>query len=314
MIDHHVDLFPVRIEILGSRILAGLAIFFGASFVFLPLAGLMVAVAEEGWSNDFTAAFLWFLLPFALFLALLLWGVNQLLYRLIILVDDNHVRWSQRTLRGTSETVEPLAHFMGIQSVKRSDSDDGTLYELRLLHPEAAKTVLLYQADSPDGCIDRWKQYCRRIGVKPIEYVAPGEYFTRDSEDLGCSLISLIRDGKLTVADPGPPPRHLQVERSAAQTVISLDNKMLLSLGRDELQLGSYGNLSISFDSVDTITIEPSRSHSGRFRLMLAFRQSLPARMKGPEEFAHSLPLTEDQPLELLVWIQRFLLRLLAGV
>jgi hypothetical protein len=98
----NVELLPVRIVQRGALILASLAVFFGASFTILPIAALFKAVAEEGWSRDATQAVFWSLIPCTLFLALMLWGLNQFVFQLTILLDAQRVRWQKRTLLGTT--------------------------------------------------------------------------------------------------------------------------------------------------------------------------------------------------------------------
>ena len=314
MIQLNVDLLPARIEKRGSLVLAGLAVFFGASFTLLPIAALFKAIAEEGWSRDATQAVFWFLIPCALFIALLLWGLNQFVFQLTILLDSQKVRWRERTLRGTAEVVEPLAGFQGIGGQTRHDSDEGTFYELLLRHREAEKTVILYQADSPKDLYDHWKRYCRVFRVKPVEFLAPTEPFSREIEDLGRSLISLIQEGRLVLPNPGQPPPNIVVEQTIEHAIIHIAKKKSLLVNKDELRLGLNGGISIPVDMVNSINIEPPRPLSTKPWLKLVFSKQISTETLEPKTFSLSLSLVEGLPLESLQWLQRFVLRSLAGV
>ena len=133
-----VDTFPARLEQRGSRILGGLAMFFGASFSLLPVAGLVMAVAEEGWTGEVLAGLAMFAVPFGLFAALLVWGYDQWVQRSIVSLDGQSARYEWRTWRGSRGHTEPLTNFRGIRALHRSDSDDGDSYELLLEHPDPA--------------------------------------------------------------------------------------------------------------------------------------------------------------------------------
>ena len=314
MIQLNVDLLPARIVQRGSLVLASLAVFFGASFTILPIAALFKAVAEEGWSRDTTQAVFWFLIPCTLFLAILLWGLNQFVFQLTILLDAQRVRWQKRTLLGTTEVVEPLAGFQGICGQTRHDSDEGTFYELLLRHREAGKNILLYQAREPEHLHDHWKRYCRVFRMNPVEFLAPTEPFSREIEDLGRSLISLIQEGRLVLPNPGQPPPNIMVEQTAEHALIHIAKKKSLLVSKEELRLGLDGGLSIPVDTVDSITIEPSRPLSTKPWLKLVFSKKISTETLDPVTFSLSMPLVEGLSLESLQWLQRFILRSLAGV
>jgi hypothetical protein len=314
LIQLNVDLLPACIVQRGSLILASLAVFFGASFTILPIAALFKAVAEEGWSRDATQAVFWFLVPCALSLTLLLWGLNQFAFQLTILLDAQRVRWRKRTLLGTTEAVEPLTGFQGICGQIRHDSDEGTFYELLLRHQEPGKNVLLYQANEPEQLHDFWKRYCRVFHVKPVEFLAPTEPFSREIEDLGRSLISLIQEGRLVLPNPGQPPPNIMVEQTPEHALIHIAKKKSLLVSKEELRLGLNGGISIPVNMVDSITIEPLRPLSTKPWLKLVFRKKISTEPLDPETFSISLPLVEGLSLESLQWIQRFVLRSLAGV
>jgi len=67
----------------------------------------------------------WFVIPFALCVALLLWAVNQFLSRLTIVLDDQEVRWCRHSLRRTTESVDPMSGFDGIRGQDRFSNEDG---------------------------------------------------------------------------------------------------------------------------------------------------------------------------------------------
>jgi hypothetical protein len=314
LIQLNVDLLPARIVQRGAYVLASLAVFFGASFTILPIVALFNAVAEEGWSRDATQAVFWFLIPCALFLVLLLWGLNQFVFQLTILLDTQSVRWQKRTLLGTAEVVEPFSNFQGICGQTRHDSDEGTFYELLLRHREDGKTVLIYQADSPKDLYDRWNRYCRVFRVRPVEFLAPNEPFSREIEDLGRSLISLIREGKLVLPNPGQPPPNIVVDQTPDHTAIHIAKRKSLLVNKEELRLVIDGGLSIPVDMVDSITIEQPRPFSTKPWLKLVFSKQVSTEMLEPKTFSLSLSLVEGLPLESLRWLQRFVLRSLAGV
>ena len=149
--------------------------FFGASFSMLPVAGLVMAVAEEGWTGEVLAAVAMFAVPFGLFAALLVWGYDQWVQRTTISFDGQSARYEWRTWRGCRGHTEALKSFLGIRAIHRSDSDDGDSYELLLEHPDPALSVLLYRANRLAGRAERWRRYCQVFGVRAIEALSPSE-------------------------------------------------------------------------------------------------------------------------------------------
>jgi hypothetical protein len=318
-VEADVSMLPARTETRGSRILGSLAAFFGGSFAILPVVGLVVAVREEGLSRDAVEAIAWFVIPFGLFLALLLWGINQFVHRVTIEIDRQEVRWRVRSLRGTREMVEPLAGFDGIQSLDRWDSDLGARYDLQLQHQDPSKNVLLYRADRPAGFVDKWKRYCRVFGTRPVEYLSPGEPVFREIDDIGRPLLALVREGKVSIPAPGKPPDRIEVDQRSPQAVIRIAKGLVakgrtLTVSEEGLRIGSAHPLVIPAEALVAITIEPGLPRPRKPWLKLAYRLRVTPTGTAPELLSLWTLLADGMPLESLQWLQRYLLRRLAGI
>ncbi|MDO8834174.1 MAG: hypothetical protein Q7V01_01190, partial [Vicinamibacterales bacterium] len=190
-----IDTFPAVIEQRGSKILGTLGVFFGVSFTVLPLVAVGMGIAEEGWSREMILTLVGFALPFGLFSAVLIWGINQFVMRTTTALDGHEVRWEWRTWRGTRARAEPLAAFAGVRSDRRFRSEDGDLWELLLQHPDPAASVLLYSANRPAGLEERWRRYCQVFRQAALESLAPGQTLAIPLEDIGRPLLDVIREG-----------------------------------------------------------------------------------------------------------------------
>jgi hypothetical protein len=150
--------------------------------------------------------------------------------------------------------------------------------------------------------------------MNPVEFLAPNEHFSCEIEDLGRSLISLIQEGRLVLPNPGQPPPNIIVEQAAEHALIHIAKKKSLLISKEELRLGLNGGISIPVDTVESITIEPSRSLSAKPWFKLVFSKNISTETLGSKTFSISLPIVEGLSLESLQWLQRFVLRSLAGV
>lgn len=318
-VEMDVSMLPARTETRGSRILGSLAVFFGGSFAILPVVGLVVAVGEEGWSRDAVEAIAWFVIPFGLFFALLLWGINQFVHRVTIEIDRQEVRWHVRSLRGTREMVEPLAGFDGIQGLDRWDSDLGAQYDLRLQHRDSSKNVLLYRADRPAAFVDTWKRYCRAFGVRPVEYLSPGDPVFRETDEIGRPILALVREGQISIPAPGDTPERIEVEQRSPHTVIRIAKGLVtkgrtLTVSEEGLRIGSAHPLVIPAADVVAVTIEPGLPRPRKPWLKLAYLLHVTPTGTAPKLLPLWTSLTDGMPLESLQWLQRYLLRRLAGI
>jgi hypothetical protein len=144
--------------------------------------------------------------------------------------------------------------------------------------------------------------------------LAPAQFFSRDVEDLGRPLITVIRDGKLAIPVPGATPDHVAMESAAGRLVIRVEKGKTFTVGGGVLRIGSGDDMVIPADMVDAITIETTAPPSRAPWLKLAYR--LPVALAGAEPRAlHiSTQLAAGLPLASLQWLQRFLLRGLAGL
>ena len=314
--DVDVDTFPARLDTRGSKILGGLAVLIGGGFASMPLIAAGKALATEGWSRDMTEAMVWFALPFALFLWLALWGVNQWLSRLTVLMDRSEVRWVRRSLRGIREEAEPLGAYDGIRRQDRFDSDDGQLWELLLQHPDPAKTVLLYQANRYAGLTGRWRAFCQAFQLRPVDCLAPDEPIVLAVEDLGRSIIDLVRDGRVVVPDPGPvPPPDVGVTSDdRGEPVVTLRDGSVVRADVDGLRLGSDGRTVLRAGVIDAITIEPGVRPLPKPVLRVAYRRTFETEGQAPDTMLLSVDVASRVSLPALRWVQRWVLRRLAGL
>jgi hypothetical protein len=304
-----VDTFPASIELRGSKILGTLGVFFGVSFSVLPLVAVGLGIAEEGWSREMIVALAMFVLPFGLFTAVLVWGINQFMMRTTTSLDGHEVRWVRRTWRGTRERTEPLSAFSGIQSVHRFQSEDGDLWELLLQHPDPSLSVLLYRANRPAGLVERWRRYCQVFRQAALESLAPGHTLALPLEDLGRPLLDVLREGGASVPEPGPVPDGVAVEPAADGVAVHIRGRLAFVVGEAGVRVERGRGQTVGVGDIAAVTVDQEHMIRRRFALTVRYRRPL----SNGGVLNLSLPLVRKAPLDLLVWVQRFVLRTLAG-
>lgn len=305
-----VDTFPAVIEVRGSKILGTLGVFFGLSFTVLPLVAVGMGIAEEGWSREIIVALAMFVLPFGLFTAVLVWGLNQFMMRTTTSLDGHEVCWQWRTWRGSRERTEPLSAFSGIQSVHRFESEDGDLWELLLQHPDPSLAVLLYRANRPAGLVERWRLYCQVFRQAALESLAPGHTLAIPLEDIGRPLLDVIREGGVSVPDPGPVPDGVVAEPGPDGTAVYFRGRLAFVVGDAGVRAGGGRGQTVAVGDIVSVTVEQEHMIRRRFALTVRYRRPL----SYESVLNLSCPLVRKAPLDLAVWVQRFVLRRLAGV
>ncbi|MGD9974049.1 MAG: hypothetical protein AB7S77_13395 [Desulfatirhabdiaceae bacterium] len=301
-------------------ILGSLASFFGGVPVICFLVALIQIMHEEkaiifspglwSWSWEVMVGIIGGILIFALFFALLIWGLNEILFRVKITIDNHEVRWSIRTIRGAKERAEPLSNYTGIRAFKSSGED--TEYGLFLQHQENSKTVLLYKAGQFTGLFDQWKKCCRALNLPSIEHLSQVEYIFRDVNDIGRPIVALIQEGSLSLPDPGDRPNDIQVDETQDQVVVYLKKKKnILKISGPELRVGLDDRWVFHKDSVYSITIHPGVPLASKAILKLTFFEHLP-NGRSSKDCLLDIKLVEGIPIELLQWVQRFVLLRLA--
>jgi hypothetical protein len=305
-----VDTLPALIEQRGSKILGTLGVFFGVSFTVLPLVAVGMGVAEEGWTRELAITLAMFVLPLGLFAAILVWGINQFMMRTTTELDGHEVRWEWRTWRGTRARAEPLEAFAGIQSVHRFQSEDGDLWELLLQHPEPALSILLYRANRPDGLNERWRIYCQVFRQTALESLAPGHTLAVPVEDVGRPLLDVIREGSAVVPEPGPVPDGVVVEPAADGLEVHIRGRLACVVGAAGVRAPSGRGQTVEAGDIVAVTVDQEHMLRPRFALTVRYQRPL-----ADGSLMHfSLPLVRKAPLDLAVWIQRRVLRTLAGL
>jgi hypothetical protein len=307
-----VDVFPALIEERGSKIVGGLAMFFGLSFGGLPVVALVVALVEEGWSRDILTALLYALPIVALFGWMTLYGVDQWMQRTRVELDGHEVRWERRRLRGTGRHSERLSSFSGIRADRWTDSDVGDRWELWLQHPTPDLSILLYRANRETGRTDRWRRYCEVFGVPPIESLGLGGTVVRPMDDWDRPFAALARHGRAVVPDPGPAPADVAVVEHADETVLRLPGNPDLTIGPRHIVLPGTAiretGTTVAFADVVSATVEREPATFRGHVLLLHYRKALP----DGTPINLSATLARKLPVPTLVWAQRFVLQAVA--
>lgn len=188
---------PVEAHQTGSRFGAMFLILFALIWGGFPAVGL-VSVVQSG---DFgPEAFLFLLFP-AIGLAILAYGIHNLIWRRSIAFDGRDFSVAERGLLGGKSWTEPLSAYDGVlRKTKRVKTKNSsyTLYMVDLIHPDPDRRINLYTDTSDAGFRSKWEGYARQLNLPAFEE-SDGGVVRREAADLDKSVGELVREGKVEV-------------------------------------------------------------------------------------------------------------------
>jgi hypothetical protein len=305
-----LDAMPVKLIYSGSKILGTLGVFFGGSFVFLPLAAILINLREPDFAWE--AAHLFILVPLAFFLPILIWGLGEFAYRKVITIDSSSVSWSLRSLKQSTSFSLPLKDFEGICYVPDIYFLDGdsscAAHALVLYHRDKDKRVRLLISREKDEIIRPWRHYAEVLRLRAIEEINPNFLMPREVDELERSMMDVLRSGivRLPIFS-AEPPEGLVLEANNAEQLLSLKNGTTIVLEEDSLQIHNKSAFepekSIDYETIESIKVHYDTTKK-KDAVVIQQRytdQSKPAFLSKCS-FGHGLKL------EALAWIQYYLL------
>lgn len=147
-------------------------------------------------------------------------------WRLEIRIDGDRVTVRERSIKGWSEFIEPLANYRGVQarSEYRShrNSRGYVLQYLDLVHADPARTVPLLRAKQDVVPRAEWEAYAKTFDLPALQ-LDGDRVVQRDVADLDKSLKELAEEGKVVrpATTVGPPPKSVNVAAGADQIAIT---------------------------------------------------------------------------------------------
>jgi hypothetical protein len=311
-----LEMLPVELVCRGSRLLGGLAVFFGAAFSLIPVAALIMAAAKK--EMPWTTALFSSIALFIFFGPVALYGINQFIRRKTVTLDLTTVAWEIRSLFKKRRETEIIKNYAGVVFEVRYDATQGRFNVLELHHSEPAKCLLLSTSRNDEKILERWRYYCRHFDLPALEYFNPEDLFSRDLDDLSKSMVELIKEKKVELPRlSSPPPQNIAVEDKEGRQWISLSDGTSFEFDESGFHLHQkqfFGrDVFYSYKNIESIKIERV-IRSAKMALFMVHR--IIARDPKKEEtmlhFRTSFAVGLNRSS--MIWLQNYLLRKCAGI
>ncbi|MCP4147181.1 MAG: hypothetical protein GY757_05470 [bacterium] len=139
---------PVKVISGTMKVIGSITLFFGGSFVLIPLAYLIKTLVTDAPVKEALP-----LLPVAVvFLPLMLLGLNLITKKQVMVIDHDRISKSVTSLFKKKKWEEPITSYDGL--LLRTDiqvtgeRSSRLVYALELLHKEKSKTIQLFKIRS----------------------------------------------------------------------------------------------------------------------------------------------------------------------
>jgi len=130
-------------------------------------------------------------------------GIALIRYKKTIVLSENRVKISIKSIKGNHEFDEHLSHYKGVRNYSEyhsggKNSPSYTLYINELVHSDNKKLniKLDVQRNSESGMRVLWENHCKNLAVPALSGEA-GDEVVRKVEDLDKNVKTLIEEGKI---------------------------------------------------------------------------------------------------------------------
>lgn len=301
--DLRLEQFPVKFKYRDYTIFGILALFFGGSFVLIPIAFLIKTM----FSGEPVAPALFLLIISALALPLLIKGLKWITRKKEIVIDRNYIAKTDSHLFKKNQWQEPIKSYSGV--LFRTDveltgdghSDLGYILELK--HNDPAKTLCIYRSLQHATAYANWQYYCQVFGLPPMERVGKGQYILREAKSLTRPLMELVRENP-TLFYPTPPHRPVSVLKTVSPHVetIGLPDYTEIEFGEHSFTISQKSiyasKTTFNYSQIQAVLIDYSKVY---------LKWAWAVVILGPE-LSNRFVLAHDLPYELLQWLQYYLM------
>jgi hypothetical protein len=309
-----IDQLPVTLLNRPSRLFAGLIATFGGSLVTIVLwVGVMIAREEGGVTGGAVAAWA---VSVLLFGPILLVGINLFVRRDLVIIDSSGVRWEERTLFRTTRREADIREYGGIlfrSVVQRDDDGDHEVDVLEMAHADPAHSVRLLKASRGKPLAERWRAYCRRLGLPAVQDVTPRLRIARNLDHLETPLMHLVRMGQIALPDITPmPPAGVEVDAGPGRLVVTLRGRPAVVVTNRQLFDQRVGasrlvrEVAYELDEIDALTVE-TNPWTKDWSIVMSVRDAVGGSR------GRRVSLTNDPDLERCLWLHVLLARAIAS-
>ncbi len=210
----------------GSKTAGIFLIIFALFWGGMPTAMLIGSIA----SGNFEPEILFTLIFTVIGLGILIGGIALICYKKTIVLSENRVKISVKSIKGQYEFDEHLSNYKGIKNYSEyhsggKNSPSYTLYINELIHENNKKLniKLDVQRNSEAGMRTLWENHCKNLNLPALSGDG-GDEVIRKVEDLDKNVKTLIEEGKLKAKfDPRDQPPQgfkLSVENGKLKIVM----------------------------------------------------------------------------------------------
>lgn len=301
---------PVRISFKNMKILGWLALFFGGSFVLIPIAFLIKSLVNREPISDALPV----LVIAALFSPLMITGINLLKRKKELIIKHDSISENVSSLFKKEQWEEPITNYHGL--LLRTDiqltgeRSSRMIYLLELLHPNPKRNIPLFKNYHFKTILEKWNSYCQLFNTTPLEKTGKDKWFRRETGNLDTPMIDLIKQGKLEMnlqpTPPStPPPNKITLQNTKDGEKITFP-KTVIQINKNQLVIDTKGFLEgqkqLLFKDIGGVIIDYSLMYK-----KWAWAVVITERNHTRHILAH------DFDYELLQWLQTHLIKRLTG-